>query len=110
MKDVKINITPTGFPSQFVSDSEKKSFDFGLQIGQAIQYEWFRKDGGQSRFYNQWADFHRLRLYARGEQSVSKYKNEAEIGNTSPEILEILVTNYDKSNAEHRVALRRYLG
>jgi hypothetical protein len=41
---------------------------------------------------------------------VSKYKNEAEIGNTSPEILEILVTNYNKSNAEHRVALRRYLG
>ena len=41
---------------------------------------------------------------------VSKYKNEAEIGNISPEILEILVTNYDKSNSGHRVALRRYLG
>jgi hypothetical protein len=79
MKDVKININPTGFPSQFVSDSEKKSFEFGLQIGQAIQYEWFRKDGGQSRFYNQWADFHRLRLYARGEQSIQKYKNELAI-------------------------------
>ena len=79
MKDVKININPTGFPNQFVSDSEKKSFQFGLQIGQAIQYEWFRKDGGQSRFYNQWADFHRLRLYARGEQSIQKYKNELAI-------------------------------
>jgi len=79
MKDVKVNINPTGFPSQFVSDSEKKSYEFGLQIGQAIQYEWFRKDGGQSRFYNQWADFHRLRLYARGEQSVQKYKNELAI-------------------------------
>ena len=79
MKDVKININPTGFPSQFVSDSEKKSFEFGLQIGQAIQYEWFRKDGGQSRFYNQWADFHRLRLYARGEQNIQKYKNELAI-------------------------------
>ena len=79
MKDVKVNINPTGFPSQFVSDAEKKSYDFGLQIGQAIQYEWFRKDGGQGRFYNQWADFHRLRLYARGEQSVQKYKNELAI-------------------------------
>ena len=79
MKDVKININPTGFPNQFVSDSEKKSYEFGLQIGQAIQYEWFRKDGGQSRFYNQWADFHRLRLYARGEQSIQKYKNELAI-------------------------------
>jgi|TARA_R100000149_G_C5876253_1_gene140150 hypothetical protein len=79
MKDVKISINPQGFPSQFVSDSVKKSSEFGLQIGQAIQYEWFRKDGGQSRFYNQWADFHRLRLYARGEQSIHKYKNELAI-------------------------------
>ena len=79
MEDVKITLNATGFPSQFVSDNEKKSFDFGLQIGQAIQYEWFRKDGGQSRFYNQWADFHRLRLYARGEQSIQKYKNELSI-------------------------------
>ena len=76
MEDVKISINPQGFPSQFVSDSVKDSLEFGLQIGQAIQYEWFRKDGGQSRFYNQWADFHRLRLYARGEQSIQKYKNE----------------------------------
>ena len=76
MQDVKIDINPTGFPSQFVSDSVKKSLEFGLQIGQAIQYEWFRKDGNTNRFYNQWGDFHRLRLYARGEQSVSKYKNE----------------------------------
>ena len=79
MKDVKISINPQGFPSQFVSDSIKDSLEFGLQIGQAIQYEWFRKDGGQSRFYNQWADFHRLRLYARGEQSIHKYKNELAI-------------------------------
>ncbi len=79
MEDVKISINPQGFPSQFVSDSVKKKYEFGLQIGQAIQYEWFRKDGGQSRFYNQWADFHRLRLYARGEQSVQKYKNELAI-------------------------------
>ena len=79
MEDVKIAINPQGFPSQFVSDSVKDSVEFGLQIGQAIQYEWFRKDGGQSRFYNQWADFHRLRLYARGEQSIQKYKNELAI-------------------------------
>lgn len=79
MKDVLINITSTGFPSQFVSDSEKASDQFGLQVGQAIQYEWFRKDGNQCRYYGQWRDFHRLRLYARGEQSVQKYKNELAI-------------------------------
>jgi hypothetical protein len=79
MKDVKIDISSTGFPSQFVSDSEKNSVEFGLQVGQAIQYEWFRKDGAQCRFYDQWRNFHRLRLYARGEQSIAKYKQELPI-------------------------------
>lgn len=79
MKDVVVNISATGFPSQFVSDAEKASDAFGLQVGQAIQYEWFRKDGNQCRYYNQWRDFHRLRLYARGEQSVQKYKDELAI-------------------------------
>lgn len=76
MRDVKIDMSSVGFPNQFVSDSEKKTDQFGLQIGQAIQYEWFRKDGNQCRYYSQWRDFHRLRLYARGEQSTQKYKDE----------------------------------
>jgi len=76
MKDVTIDISSVGFPSQFVSDAEKATDEFGLQIGQAIQYEWFKKDGNNCRYYNQWRDFHRLRLYARGEQSIAKYKNE----------------------------------
>ena len=79
MKNVKVNISSAGFPSQFVTDAEKATDEFGLQIGQAIQYEWFKKDGNQCRFYNQWRDFNRLRLYARGEQSVAKYKNELAI-------------------------------
>lgn len=76
MKEVKINISSTSFPSQFVSDAEKATAEFGLQVGQAIQYEWFRKDGNQCRYYSQWRDFHRLRLYARGEQPIAKYKQE----------------------------------
>ena len=76
MKDVKVSITSKGFPSQFVSDAEKATDEFGLQIGQAIQYEWFKRDGQGCRYYDQWRDFHRLRLYARGEQSIGKYKNE----------------------------------
>jgi hypothetical protein len=76
MRDIVIEISSVGFPSQFVSDAEKATDEFGLQIGQAIQYEWFKKDGNQCRYYNQWRDFHRLRLYARGEQSIAKYKNE----------------------------------
>ena len=76
MKEVTIKINPASFPDQFASDKEKETYEYGLQIGQSIQYEWFRKDNQNSRFYNQWGDFHRLRLYARGEQSVAKYKNE----------------------------------
>ena len=76
MKEVTINISSVGFPSQFVSDAEKETAEFGLQIGQAIQYEWFRKDSNGCRYYSQWRDFNRLRLYARGEQSIAKYKNE----------------------------------
>ena len=79
MKDIVIDITATSFPSQFATDAEKASEEFGLQVGQAIQYEWFRKDGTSCRYYSQWRDFHRLRLYARGEQSTAKYKNELAI-------------------------------
>ncbi len=79
MKEVVINVSSTAFPNQFVSDAEKATLEFGLQVGQAIQYEWFRKDGNKCRYYGQWRDFHRLRLYARGEQSVGKYKNELAI-------------------------------
>ena len=77
--NIKVNINATGFPTQFVPDSVKESKEFGLQVGQAIQYEWFRKDGTQCRYYNQWRDMNRLRLYARGEQPIAKYKNELAI-------------------------------
>ena len=79
MKDVKIQVNASAFPDQFASDSVKDTMEFGLQVGQAIQYEWFRRDSGSCRFYSQSGDFHRLRLYARGEQSVGKYKNELAI-------------------------------
>lgn len=40
---------------------------------------------------------------------VSKYNQKNEIGIKPPEILEVLVKNYDKSIASHRVFLRKYL-
>lgn len=79
MKNITIDITSSVFPSQLATDAEKASSQFGLQVGQAIQYEWFRKDGTSCRYYSQWAEFNKLRLYARGEQSVAKYKNELAI-------------------------------
>ena len=76
MKNVTIQINATSFPSQLATDAERASKEFGLQVGQGIQYEWFRKDGNSCRYYSQWRDFRRLRLYARGEQPIGKYKNE----------------------------------
>ena len=70
----------SAFPSQMVSEQEKKTLEYGLLVGQAIEYEWFR--GGRvngSRWNTGYQQFHNLRLYARGEQSVQKYKDELSI-------------------------------
>ncbi|MDY0780145.1 hypothetical protein [Tenacibaculum sp. IB213877] len=40
---------------------------------------------------------------------VSKFPSKKDIGIRPPEILEVLVENYDKSLSEHRVVLRKYL-
>ena len=66
----------TQFPSQSVSDAEKASEAYGMEVARGIQNEWFRKNSGTGRFLQNQREFHRLRLYARGEQSVQKYKDE----------------------------------
>jgi len=67
------------FPSQAVSDSEKKANAYGLEIARAIESEWFKRDSGTMRYFASRDNFHRLRLYARGEQSIQKYKDELSI-------------------------------
>jgi len=67
------------FPSQTVSDAEKLSYDYGLKVGKAIEQEWFNDDRGSNRYRTNQNDFHNLRLYARGEQSIQKYKDELSI-------------------------------
>ena len=67
------------FPSQVASDSEKMSRDYGLQVGRAIQNEWFSNNSGVTRFRSNQNTFHSLRLYARGEQPIQKYKDEMSI-------------------------------
>ena len=72
--------TNSSFPSQVVSDEEKSSIEYGRQVAQAIEGEWF--DQGRSngnRYLTNWNNFHQLRLYARGEQSIQKYKDELSI-------------------------------
>ena len=72
-------ILKSSFPSQIASDAEKASQEYGLKVARAIEHEWFKRDSGATRFYSNRDEFHRLRLYARGEQSVKKYKDELSI-------------------------------
>ena len=68
------------FPSQVVSDAEKSSWEYGEQVAQAIEQEWFsqgRTNG--NRYLTTWNNYNRLRLYARGEQPTQKYKDELSI-------------------------------
>jgi len=67
------------FPSQTVSDAEKLSYDYGLKVAKAIEAEWFHEDRSTNRYRSNLKDFHKLRLYARGEQSIQKYKDELSI-------------------------------
>ena len=68
------------FPSQAVSDAEKLSYNYGLKIAQAIENEWFNNDrANRNKYINNYNEFHKLRLYARGEQSIRKYKDELSI-------------------------------
>ena len=67
------------FPSQAVSDIEKADLQYGLEVAKAVESEWFKKDSGSTRYFANRDNFHRLRLYARGEQSIQKYKDELSI-------------------------------
>ena len=76
MAHLNVNID---FPSQVVSDAEKLSYDYGLRVAKAIEQEWFHNDRHGNRFKTHKNNFHNLRLYARGEQSIQKYKDELSI-------------------------------
>jgi len=67
------------FPSQTVSDAEKISYEYGLKVGKAIEQEWFNDDKSINKYKSNHNNFHNLRLYARGEQSIQKYKDELSI-------------------------------
>ena len=70
----------SSFPNQVVPDEEKQSLEYGVKVGRAIEYEWFKSNrAGGDRFVTNYQNYHRLKLYARGEQSIQKYKDELAI-------------------------------
>ena len=79
MEKPSVIINQLPFPNQMASDEEKSSEKYGLSVAKAIEGEWFKRKGNSCRFYDQWGEYHRLRLYARGEQPMQKYKDELAI-------------------------------
>jgi len=67
------------FPSQVVSDLEKMSPEYGLKVAKAIENEWFVSSRTSNRWNSSKNNYEKLRLYARGEQSIQKYKDELSI-------------------------------
>lgn len=79
MDKPSIIINSSAFPDQLATDAQKQSPEYGLRVAKALESEWFKRKGGSCRYYDQYGHFHRLRLYARGEQPIQKYKNELSI-------------------------------
>lgn len=79
MEKLSVSIYQSPFPNQMASDEEKATFDYGLKVAKSIEGEWFKRKANTCRFYDQWGEYHRLRLYARGEQPIQKYKDELSI-------------------------------
>ena len=71
----------SSFPDQVVPDEVKASLDYGRQVGRAIEGDWFSgtRTGVSGRYNSNYNNFRSLRLYARAEQSVQKYKDELAI-------------------------------
>ena len=69
------------FPDQVVPDEVKSSYDYGMQVGKAIESDWFSgtRTGIGNRYSMNFNQFRNLRLYARAEQPVQKYKDELAI-------------------------------
>ena len=78
---MKITNTYSSFPDQVVPDEVKSSMDYGKQVAQAIEGDWFSgtRSGVENRFNTNYNNFRMRRLYARAEQPVQKYKDELAI-------------------------------
>ena len=72
--------TYSTFPDQVVPAAEKATYEYGLKVARAIEGEWFRNSQGVGyRYMTNYNNFHNLRLYARAEQPIQKYKDELAI-------------------------------
>jgi len=74
-KELSVIITNAGLPRQNDPFSDKVKPEYGLKVGRAISYQWFKRDNGTCRFYSNRAEVIRRRAYAQGIQNTSKYRD-----------------------------------
>jgi hypothetical protein len=74
---IEVQIPFTPFPEDNLSEVRKEDPSYGLSVGRAISYQWFAKSGASSDsvFYSRWVEFQKRRLYASGNQPITKYQN-----------------------------------
>lgn len=74
-EEIAVIITNAGLPRQNDPFSDKIKPEYGLKVGRAISYQWFKRDNGTCRFYSNRAEVIRRRAYAQGIQNTAKYKD-----------------------------------
>ena len=61
-------------PDFLASDEDKATEEYGLSIAKSIESEWFQDGNGTCLYEDRRHKYHKLRLYARGEQPVDIYR------------------------------------
>ena len=64
------------FPSHGDPTKLKNTRDWGMRVANAVEGQWFARESNSSKFYINRNRFHTLRLYAKGDQDIRRYKDE----------------------------------
>ena len=79
MKNKQSTTSSGRFPSAADSNKTKDSYEWGLQAANAIELQWFARESATSYFFINRNLYNQMRLYAKGDQSIRKYKDEFSI-------------------------------
>ena len=67
------------FPSNGDANKVKDTYDWGMKVANAIEIQWFERESASNYFYINRNLYHSMRLYAKGDQNIRKYKDEFSI-------------------------------
>ena len=79
MKNKQSTTSNGRFPSAADSNKTKDSYAWGMQAANAIEQQWFSRESATSYFFANRNLYFSMRLYAKGDQNIQKYKDEFSI-------------------------------